>query len=103
MPPSQAAEGDSSLLNLSSLLEEAVLQLRKDVPLELVVNMFQKLVRGVFRLHEKTLLLTLDPQNLRHILFSEGGKLTGMVTKTDVVWLLTAQASHAGALAEDRR
>ncbi|EIW58503.1 uncharacterized protein TRAVEDRAFT_58724 [Trametes versicolor FP-101664 SS1] len=84
VPPSQAAEGDSSVLNLSSLLEEAVLQLRKDVPLELVVNMFQKL-------------------NLRHILFSEGGKLTGMVTKTDVVWLLTAQASHAGALAEDRR
>ncbi|KAL1941295.1 hypothetical protein VTO73DRAFT_7507 [Trametes versicolor] len=84
VPPSQAAEGDSSVLNLSSLLEEAVLQLRKDVPLELVVNMFQKL-------------------NLRHILFSEAGKLTGMVTKTDVVWLLTAQASHAGALAEDRR
>ncbi|OJT09778.1 H(+)/Cl(-) exchange transporter 3 [Trametes pubescens] len=84
VPPSHAAEGDSSVLNLSSLLEEAVLQLRKDVPLELVVNMFQKL-------------------NLRHILFSDGGKLTGMVTKTDVVWLLTAQASHAGALAEDRR
>lgn len=47
VPPSQAAEGDSSLLNLSSLLEEAVLQLRKDVPLELVVNMFQKLVRAL--------------------------------------------------------
>ena len=28
------------------MLEEAVLQLRKDVPLELVVNMFQKLVRS---------------------------------------------------------
>lgn len=51
MPPSQAAEGDSSVLNFSSLLEEAVLQLRKDVPLELVVNMFQKLVRGPSRPH----------------------------------------------------
>ncbi|OSD04776.1 hypothetical protein PYCCODRAFT_1450809 [Trametes coccinea BRFM310] len=80
VPPGRGS-GDSSISNLSSLLEEAVLQLRKDVPLELVVNMFQKL-------------------NLRHILFSEGGKLTGMVTKTDIVWLLTAQAPHAGALAE---
>ena len=32
------------MVNLSGLLEEAVLQLRKDVPLELVVNMFQKMV-----------------------------------------------------------
>ena len=32
------------MTNLSRLLEEAVLQLRKDVPLELVVSMFQKLV-----------------------------------------------------------
>ncbi|KAI0629368.1 chloride channel [Trametes polyzona] len=84
LPPNRVAGGDSNVVNFSSLLEESVLQLRKDVPLELVVNMFQKL-------------------NLRHILFSQGGKLAGMVTKTDIVWLLTAQASHAGALAEDRR
>ncbi|KAI8996437.1 chloride channel [Trametes punicea] len=81
LPPNRVAEGDSGMENLSPLLEEAVLQLRKDVPLELVVNMFQKL-------------------NLRHILFTQGGKLTGLVTKTDIVWLLTAQAPHAGALAE---
>ncbi|CDO69766.1 hypothetical protein BN946_scf184766.g11 [Trametes cinnabarina] len=80
-PPSRASGSDNSISDLSPLLDEAVLQLRKDVPLELVVNMFQKL-------------------NLRHILFSEGGKLTGMVTKTDIVWLLTAGAPHAGALAE---
>ncbi|KAI0831818.1 chloride channel [Trametes gibbosa] len=84
LPPGRVDGGDSSAVNLSSLLEESVLQLRKDVPLELVVNMFQKL-------------------NLRHILFSQGGRLTGMVTKKDIVWLLTAQASHAGALAEDHR
>ena len=32
------------LVNLSPLLDEAVLQLRKDVPLQLVVSMFQKMV-----------------------------------------------------------
>ncbi len=47
LPPSRADEGGSEMINLSHLLEEAVLQLRKDVPLELVVNMFQKLVRIV--------------------------------------------------------
>ena len=39
------------MVNLSGLLEEAVLQLRKDVPLELVVNMFQKLVRAMSTQH----------------------------------------------------
>ncbi|KAI0738540.1 hypothetical protein C8Q80DRAFT_1275515 [Daedaleopsis nitida] len=68
------------MVNLSHLLEEATLQLRKDVPLELVVDMFRQL-------------------NLRHILFSQEGKLMCMVTKTEVVWLLTAQSSHAGTLA----
>ena len=37
-------------VDLSDLLEEAVLQLRKEVPQELVVSMFQKLVSG--RPHE---------------------------------------------------
>lgn len=47
-PPSGAQNGRGhapDAVDLTSLLEEAVLQLRKDVPLELVVNMFQKLVR----------------------------------------------------------
>ena len=47
LPPSRVDQGGSELINLSSLLEEAALQLRKDVPLELVVNMFQKLVRAM--------------------------------------------------------
>lgn len=34
----------ASRMDVSDCLEEAVLQLRKEVPLELVVNMFQKLV-----------------------------------------------------------
>ena len=33
------------MTDLSGLLEGAVLQLRPDVPLELVVDMFQKMVR----------------------------------------------------------
>lgn len=37
---------DSEFINLSSLLDEAVLQMRKEVPLQLVVNMFQKMVRA---------------------------------------------------------
>ena len=47
LPQSRVDQGDSRVVGLSGLLEEAVLQLRKDVPLELVVNMFQKLVRGL--------------------------------------------------------
>ncbi|KAH8075851.1 chloride channel [Cristinia sonorae] len=74
---------DNTFLNLSSLLDEAVLQMRKEVPLQLVVNMFQKM-------------------NLRHVLFSQGGKLTGLVTKSDIVWLLTTHFPHTAALSERR-
>ncbi|KAI9433521.1 chloride channel [Lactarius indigo] len=59
------------------------MQLRKEVSLELVVNMFRKL-------------------NLRHIMFAQAGKLTGMITKTDIVALSTAHFVHRGALAEER-
>ncbi|KAG6891249.1 hypothetical protein C0995_008501 [Termitomyces sp. Mi166 len=71
-------------IDFSVSLEEAVLQLRKNVPQELVVNMFQKL-------------------NLRQILFSQSGNLTGMATKADVVSLLTSHFSHTGALAQRPR
>lgn len=39
-----AATSSTGIIDLSSLVED-VLQLRKEVPLELVVNMFRKLVR----------------------------------------------------------
>ncbi|KAI9510532.1 Cl-channel protein [Russula earlei] len=73
---------DSDSADLSPLLEDAM-QLRKEVPLELVVNMFRKM-------------------NLRHIMFSQAGTLTGMITKTDIVALSTANFAHRGALAEER-
>ncbi|KAJ7777446.1 Cl-channel protein [Mycena metata] len=71
-------------VDLSSLLEEAVLQLRQEVPKELVVSMFQKL-------------------NLRQIIFTTGGKLTGMVTKSDVVALLTCNFPHTASLSSGAR
>jgi len=69
------------LEDLSDVVEEAVLQLRKEQPQELVVDMFQKL-------------------NLRQILFTHEGKLTGMVTKTDIVALLNLHFPHTAALPE---
>ena len=38
------AASNSEMINLAPLLDQAVLQLRKEVPLQLVVNMFQKMV-----------------------------------------------------------
>ncbi|KAI0769196.1 Cl-channel protein [Irpex lacteus] len=75
------ARQNPEFVDLSPLLDEAVLQLRKEVPLQLVVDMFKKM-------------------NLRHVLFSHAGKLTGLVTKTDIVWLLTAHLPRTGALSE---
>ncbi|KAJ3517752.1 hypothetical protein NLJ89_g304 [Agrocybe chaxingu] len=68
-------------VDLSDALEDSIVQLRKEVPLELVVSMFQKL-------------------NLRQIIFTHAGKLTGLVTKRDVVNLLTNHFPHAAALAQ---
>jgi len=74
------ATGDD-LEDLSYVVEEAVLQLRKEQPQELVVEMFQRLY-------------------LRQILFTHEGKLTGMVTKTDIVALLNLHFPHTAALSE---
>lgn len=41
---SRRSAAEDNLENLSSLVEEAILQLRKEQPQELVVDMFQKLV-----------------------------------------------------------
>ncbi|TFK26246.1 Cl-channel protein [Coprinopsis marcescibilis] len=68
-------------VDMSSALEQTLIQLRKEVPQELVVTMFQKL-------------------NTRQIFFTNAGKLTGMVTKRDVVTLLTSHFPHAGTLAK---
>ncbi|ETW79134.1 chloride channel [Heterobasidion irregulare TC 32-1] len=77
---SQRTSPSADMLDLSALLED-VLQLRKDLPLELVVSMFRKL-------------------NLRHIMFTQAGELTGMIAKTDIVALSTAHFPHTAALAE---
>jgi chloride channel 3/4/5 len=36
-------------------------------------------------------------------MFTQGGALTGMITKTDIVALSTAHFTHRGVLAEDDR
>lgn len=88
---------ESTRVDLSGSLEEAVLQLRKEVPQELVVSIFQKLVR--LQTTFPTFSITHHrEQNLRRILFTNGGQLTGMTTKTDIVSLLTSHFPHAGAL-----
>ncbi|KAF8637590.1 hypothetical protein AX17_002659 [Amanita inopinata Kibby_2008] len=72
LPPSERIE-------LQNTIEEAVLQLRKEVPQEQVVSMFQKL-------------------NLRQVLFTRAGVLEGMATKRDVANLLMSHFPHAAAL-----
>ncbi|KAJ3885867.1 Cl-channel protein [Lentinula edodes] len=67
------------ILDLTSCLERSILHLRGEVPQALVVRMFQKM-------------------NLHQILFTHRGQLDGMLTKPDVVSLLTAHFPHAGAL-----
>lgn len=45
------ADENGDIIYLSQLLDQAVLQLRKEVPLELVVSMFQKMVRRTSNTH----------------------------------------------------
>ncbi|KZS94576.1 Cl-channel protein [Sistotremastrum niveocremeum HHB9708] len=69
-------------VDLSETLEPPSINLRNEVSLELVVLMFQKL-------------------NLRYIMFSREGCLTGMVTKKDIVSVMTSQFEQRAALYED--
>ncbi|KAF7289525.1 Chloride channel protein [Mycena chlorophos] len=78
------ASNNAAHVDLSGLLEEAVLQMRPEAPKELVVSMFQKF-------------------NLRQIIFTTRGRLIGMTTRRDVVAFLTCQFPHSGALGQERR
>ncbi|ESK97796.1 voltage-gated chloride [Moniliophthora roreri MCA 2997] len=69
----------SDYIDLSGCLEKSVLHLRKEVPRELVVRIFQRM-------------------NVRQILFTRSGNLVGMITRSDVVALLTNHFPHTGAL-----
>lgn len=77
--PQRSRLPESDHVDLHNTIEEAVLQLRKEVPQEQVVSMFQKL-------------------NLRQVLFTKAGVLEGMATKRDVADLLMSHFPHAGAL-----
>lgn len=95
-----ASEPDS--IDLSSLMEVSVLELRTEVPLELVVNMIHKMVRkSLPPIVPRPLNETCNfPQNLRQILFTQRGKFMGLITKSDIVDLLTVHLSHRAALAD---
>ncbi|OCB86382.1 Cl-channel protein [Sanghuangporus baumii] len=75
---------NSSTIDLSGLVDEAVIQLRKEIPQELVVRMFQKM-------------------NMRYIFFTRFGKLDGIVTKTDIVTVMSSHVPYVGALASDQQ
>lgn len=72
----------SNRIDMSSTLETTIIQLRKEVSQEMLVSMFQKM-------------------NPRQIIFTHAGKLTGMVTKRDIVDLLTQHFPHAASLARE--
>lgn len=94
-------------IDFSSTLDSTILQLRKEVPRELVVAMFQKMVRGLNQLSFDYFVLTFfvgdAEQHLREILFTEGGRLEGMVTKREITNLLTYHFDHTGALQGSER
>lgn len=96
------AASEPNFVDLSSLMEVSVLELRTEVPLELVVNMIHKMVRAYpSPLFPWPLNETYDSlQNLRQILFTQRGKLMGLITKSDIVDLLTVHLPHRAALAD---
>lgn len=78
------------------------MQFRSEMAEELLVTVFQRLVCEPHIRRTMIWQLTLF-QNLRYALFSRAGKLTGLITKRDVVRLLMAHFAHTpmGALARD--
>ncbi|KDQ18892.1 hypothetical protein BOTBODRAFT_478226 [Botryobasidium botryosum FD-172 SS1] len=67
--------------NLCNTMERAPMQLRQETPMDIIVPLFQKL-------------------NLRYVLFTAQGRLTGMMSKRDVVTLMNAGFKDAGALCD---
>lgn len=82
--------------DLSSIVDEAPMQMRMEMPLETVTSAFQKMV-CVYPFLVTWIILTIS-QNLRYVLFTNKGRLVGMLTKRDVVDLLQT-TPYKGALA----
>jgi hypothetical protein len=85
-------------IDFSRLVETPTLILRKEVPLELVVSIFQKMV-STSRLLGLSFARLL--QNLRYLLFARDGRLTGLLTKRDIVSLMTMDIADTGVLDVD--
>jgi len=73
-------DAGSGATDLSSSLEKAPMQMRQEMPLQVVVSMFQKL-------------------NLRYIMLTSQGRLAGLITKRDVVAGMNRGFAQANALA----
>lgn len=76
------------------------MQMRKEMPLHVVVTTFQRLVRknqpGI-EFHTDTI----GNQNLRYILFtSNGGFLNGLLTRRDIARFLNEGFEQANALSQ---
>jgi len=69
----------SLTVDLSGYLDKTTIQMRKEIPKELVVTMFQKM-------------------NMRCIFFTRFGKLEGLVTKSDIARVMTQHVPFAGVL-----
>ena len=61
---------ESDLVDLSEVLEDAVLQMRPEMPLELVVSTFQKLVRTPCRVTDPK--LTISPESAPYSVLTWG-------------------------------
>lgn len=87
-------------VNLSTTLEHAPMQMRKEMPLQVVVSMFQKLVGPGSYASASRMLTECDIRlkNLHYVLFTSMGRLTGLLTKRDVVRLLSQGFQHVNAL-----
>lgn len=84
------------------MLDRPGIQLRKETPQELVVNMFQKMASRAHWLALHTW-LTSPPQNLRFVFFTRFGELDGLVTKSDIVSLMRSHVPYAGVLTHEPR
>ena len=78
---------DQFSIDLSSAVSDIPFQLRKEVPQEHIVRMFQKMV-CISQTLQTPLQVNYIHQNVQYIIFSDRGHLTGLVTKSNIVRLL---------------
>lgn len=94
IPVSFSPRNNFDGLDWSSLIETPAIHLRKEAPLELAVSIFQKMV---YRNHQSMYRADYQ-QNSPYILFSQEGRLVGIMTKSDIMNLLFPDTVEMGSL-----